>query len=248
MEEKPQFLVFLFLNDNHLSNVKTLHSVYEQNYPNIFLIACNDCTDEFQCERFLYNLEEKRRENIKGIYLYESPYPLGECRIQKELWKITDAEYIITLHSGEYFANKNVLRRCAEIMKRNVSAEAVTMNAELWSDDMESCLLEYSAFSKADATISAADKEKMLYRDFMFAYRKKTIEKIIFSQGNELVNQKWWLELLGGQYNVSKQRFTCCKYSAASIKNTESLIPKIFGNERIQNIQRKLREMQQSKK
>lgn len=243
MEEKQQFLVFLFLNDNHLSNVKTLHSIYEQDYPDIFLVVCNDCTDAFQCERFLYNLEEKKRENIKGIYLHENPYPLGECRTQKELWKIADAEYMITVHSGEYFASTDVLRKCAKIMKKNDSVEAVAMNAELWSDDMKSCILKYGAFSKMDTETGSSDKGKMQYRDCMFAYRKKTIEKIIFSQGSEIVNQKWWLELLGGKYNLSRRNFTCCKYSAASIKNTESLVPKIFGNERIQKIQRKLREM-----
>jgi len=237
MEEKEQFLIFAFLNDNHLSNVKTLQSIYKQDYENIFLILCNDCTDAFQCERFLYNLEAGKGKNIKGVYLHENHYPIGEYKTQKKLWRLTDAEYVITLHSGEYFSAENILRRCAEIMEEDITVAAVCMEVELWSDDMKRCIQKYDSFTKPSRICKT---EQIAFRDSMFVYRKSIMEKILFQYCTEHLEQKRILELLREGYNISVQKFSCCKYSLASIRNTETLIPKILGNERIQNIYTKL--------
>lgn len=241
MEEEKQFLIFAFLNDNHLSNVRTLQSIYTQDYSDIYLIVCNDCTDAFQCERFLYNLEARKGKNIQGIYLHENRYPIGELKTLRGLWKITDADYMLILHSGEYFTGTDVLSKCVQAMEDDSSAAVVSMDVELWSDDMKRCLSRYNILNNGKCNSHMAYEEKKSYRDCMFVYRREMIEKCFFSYTGEELSQTWILELLRTGLGISVQNFSCCKYSASSIKNAEVLVTQIFGNDRLKNIANKLK-------
>jgi len=73
---QKSILLIAMLNNNHLSNVRTLQSIYSQTHPEIYLVICNDAIPKFDCERIIYNLFDKP-DNIKGIYLKENRYPLG---------------------------------------------------------------------------------------------------------------------------------------------------------------------------
>lgn len=224
MEEK-QFLVILFLNDNHLSNVKTLQSIYKQDYPNIYLLACNDCTDAFQCERFIYNFEAGRGKNIRRIYLHENRYPLGELHTQRLLMDKVNSDYVIVLHSGEYFVTNDVLSKCVEIMENDQNAVGVLMNVELWTNDMKKCISKHNVFSKNE------------YRASMAVYRLEMLKSILNTHSTEEeIEKSGIIQLLREGIKLKMQSFSSCKYSNASIRNSESLVDKFYGSYKIQTI------------
>lgn len=224
--EEQQVLIFLFLNDNHLSNVKTLQSIYRQDYSNIYLIACNDCTEEFQCERFLYNFEAGRGENIKGIYFHENEYPIGELQSKKILLpKVKDANYVMILHSGEYFVSNNVLTKCVKSFQGDEGIDVISMNVELWSDDMKKCISKKSAFKQNTC------------QDCGVVYRKSVLEELLIEfECDAYVSMDWVPNLMRNGNIIKQESFSGCKYSQASIKNVQTLVAKFNDSYKVQTI------------
>ena len=65
---RPSTVVILLAGSDHLKNVKTLQSIFKQDYENIRLVVCNDHTYGFENQRLLNNFRHERPENIRQIY------------------------------------------------------------------------------------------------------------------------------------------------------------------------------------
>lgn len=233
MSDNKQFLVVMFANDNHLSNVKTLQSILKQQYENVFLLVCNDATNNFQAERLLYNFWENKSEGIQQIFLAENHAPMGVCATLKEKLACTDAEYVMVVHSGEYLNEPETLEECAAAMEQNADAAALATHADVWFTDM----------SEIDETLTYDDDTPRYLRDCMFVYRYQALKKALENEEQGTFLWETAIDSItrqGGR--VAKGQFSACKLTKASIEDEKNDVPQALGNERMLNIARKLQE------
>jgi len=243
---QKSILLIAMLNNNHLSNVRTLQSIYSQTHPEIYLVICNDAIPKFDCELIIYNLFDKP-DNIKGIYLKENRYPLGEFLSQQQFFNKVNTQYVFTIHSGEYFISHNSLESLVNEMERQNDAVAICCHTELWSNDMRTRLNIYPDFdlgSDGKLSISVLDYNSFKnLRDCMFLYKLSVIKNLKYDQinWNAKAYETIIPKLLNSGYKIACTRISICKYSLESIKQIEVKIPESFGNNGLQLLKEKLK-------
>lgn len=244
--------IFFFANSNHLSNVKTLQSIYKQDYERINLLICNDCTYGFESERLLNNFEAQKPDNIQQIIFHENKYPMGEYRSQAQFWDRLDSEYYLTIHSGEYFTSPSALRECIEALEEDASLAAVATGSELWSNDFKVKLSDHVVLQidSSFAVLSSTDyheNETEALRDCMVVYRLADLrgKKFQFDSQCTQISQYIVPQLIQEEKPVAILMTKLCRYSESSIEDQAAEIPAEFGFNKFQNIERLLQDAAQ---
>lgn len=234
VQDLKSVLVVLFANNNHLSNVKTLQSIYRQNYGNFYLLVCNDAGSNFQAERLLYNFLEKKPDGIQQIYMAENRFPKGEIRTLQEKLGFACTDYVLVLHAGEYLAKNDTLSRCVEMFEGHESAPALALAANLYYSNMKELDETYTV--PQDGQI---DPDHM--RDCMLFYRYDTLATVLQQNVSEGCTALWEHALPGltGLYAVNQP---VCHFSKTSIEDTPFEIPQELGKPRMLRISRLLAE------
>lgn len=233
-EALKSVLVVLFANNNHLSNVKTLQSIYRQNYGNFYLLVCNDAGSNFQAERLLYNFLEKQPEGLQQIYMVENHFPKGEILTLRDKMGFVETDYVMVLHSGEYLAEPDTLDQCVEMFEVHENAPALALAADLYYSDMKE--LDDTFTVPQDGQI---DPDHM--RDCMLFYRYESLAAALQQDAVHAHTPLWkhTLPSLSGLYAVN---VTVCRFSKSSIEDTPWEIPQELGNSRMLKISRMLAE------
>ena len=224
-------LIILLLNDNHLSNVKTIQSIYKQDYERIILVACNDSTANFQNERFFYNLTVDHGKNIEKIVFHENEYQLGVFKSQKQFWNSIKDGYIFTIHSGEYLTSSHVLKDYIANMERNRNIDAIVAPLDLYSND----------FKRKITTITSNGIGKEIcdseVRDCMVLYRASVLQDLSIQVSKHCLNASPFIvkRLCELNKNVLMGKSAICKFSAESVIDSgldlsETLDFKIYKN------------------
>lgn len=234
VQDLKSVLVVLFANNNHLSNVKTLQSIYRQNYGNFYLLVCNDAGSNFQAERLLYNFLDKQPEGIQQIYMVENRFPKGEICTLRDKLGFAQTDYVLILHAGEYLAEKDTLSQCVEMFEAHENASALALAADLYYSDMKELDETYTV--PQDGQI---DPDHM--RDCMLFYRYDTLAAALQRDAAEGCTTLWEHALpdLSGLYAVNQ---SVCHFSKTSIEDTPCEIPQELGNPRMLKIARMLAE------
>lgn len=127
---RPSTVVILLAGSDHLKNVKTLQSIFKQDYENIRLVVCNDHTYGFENQRLLNNFHHQRPENIRQIYFRENPRPLGAYGAQAQFWPVLNAEFVITLEAGTVFSAPDALSQAVDQLSAYPTAAALATRSE----------------------------------------------------------------------------------------------------------------------
>lgn len=217
--EKKCVLIIAFTNDNHISNIKMIQSIFKQNYENIILIVCNDNTDNFQEERFFYNLVPNRPDNIKKIYFHRNKYSIGEINTFNNLVKKFDSDYVFVIHSGEYFTEDDSIKKFVKTFDENESSVAISAQAELWTDDMKK-LSETITYSVGDflfdKLIGGSTKNAS---DCMFMYRTSLFDDIQITNDYKKIYLNIISEIEKNKSDITTIEYSICKFSPQSISN-----------------------------
>ncbi len=250
---KNSVVVFFFANNNHISNVKTLQSIYRQDYENINLIICNDSTYGFENERLLNNFEEYKGNNVHQIYFHENPYPLGEYRSLLQFLNRIDGEFIITMHSGECFITSTALRKCITNLLYDVSLDAILVDAEQWTSDLTQPMSVDSAIEAASNHIMLDNTQSITYekiRDCMVIYRLSVLRNNQFMIDNHYthISQCIIQQLIKEGKRVVYMPMKLCKYSNDSVQDRTAEIPAEFGNVTLKNIERLLQKSEKEER
>lgn len=164
-------IVFLMLGSDHLANVRTLQSIYKQTCDDVALIAINDCCEDFQSERFFYNLEDKAHLGVRRIIFTENWYPHGEIQSKREHLKKIAGDYLITLRAGDTFTHIDALKKVVSLLNENGEMDAVAagVSAESQRQAMEksidgcNVLYRVCAWTKYDRCAGQMDEKDMLW-------------------------------------------------------------------------------------
>lgn len=222
--------VILMLTNNHLSNVKSLQSIYRQNYEDIFVIAYNDCTSHFESERFGWNLENKRGSNIRQVIFEESKYQYGEYAALKKYWNQMDDGLTITLHAGEYFKNSMSVSECVKRFDTDDEPDVVVSPCVCYTEDMkrvvrvlETKQVAADANNLRDCMVMA--KTKVLQDiDVEVDIREKHVMRYILNQMRE------------NSYVIKNSEQTLCIYSNESIDPQDTPVPDVLVDKRLYEI------------
>lgn len=246
---KDSVVVFLLAGNNHLSNVKTLQSIFNQSYPHIRVVICNDCTYGFESERLLNNFEHNRPDNIEQIIFQENKRSIGEYRTQYQFWSRLNSTFCVTLHAGEYFTSPQALLNCIQKLEENPAVFAVVCGCECWDDSFKMVLsvseakLYMESASAADQTGGMQD-QLTLVRDCMVIYRISALRNLILSVDEESVHVSREIVpmMVRSGYRVAVCEDSLCKYSEESIDLMLKPAPETLGSHTMDNIVHLLRE------
>lgn len=239
---KDSVVVFFFTSSNHLSNVKTLQSIYKQDYPHIRLIVCNDCTYGFESERFLNNLEHRRPFNVEHIILQENRVSLGEYRSQSRFWKQNQTGYFLTIHAGECFVSDTALSNCVQKLRANSSVSAILCGCECRDVNMKNILSKHepAAIIEDGKSMKMSDQ----IRDCMVIYRTSVLYSIDMqlNERETQISRKLipWLQQNG--HRLTAVESVLCVYSVESTDCMIRPVPEELGSNNIERISALLRE------
>ena len=250
---KEAVTVFFFVNNNHLSNVRTLQSIYKQTYPRINLVVCNDCTYGFQSERLLNNFEAGRGSNIQYLYFLENPWTMGERASQTQLWDRIDSEYYFVIHSGDQFVAPDALQRSINTLRLDQSLAAAVAPLEQWSDGYKKLLStttvtkdpeSQGVFGKADMSLLRLHR----VRDCMVVYRLEALKKLEISEQDHsrFLGRLVMPLLLEKGHRITVQTAPMCSYCDADIQDLPMAEPTGLGRNTLRNIEQLLQERQQA--
>ncbi len=250
---KESVTIFFFVNNNHLSNVKTLQSIYQQDYPHINLVVCNDCTYGFQGERLLNNFEAGRGSNIEYLYFQENPWPMGECASQTQLWDRIGSEYYFVIHSGDQLTAPDALHRCINTLRLDRSVAAAVAGVELWDDDYKK-LLSTAVITKdpeAQGVFSAADRSQLRLhkiRDCMTVYRLSALKKLTLAEDDRsrFLSKQAIPAFLERGSRITVLQMALCAYSESSVQDMPVAEPTALGRDTLRNITQLLEQRQQT--
>ena len=246
---KESITVFFFANNNHLSNVKTLQSIYKQDYPHINLVVCNDCTYGFQSERLLNNFEAGRGANIEYLYFQENPWPMGECASQTQLWDRIHSDYYFVIHSGDQLAAPEALRQCINTLRLDRSLAAAVAGVELRDKDFKKCLstTRLTKDPEAQGVFSSADKNQLRLhrlRDCMTVYRLSALKKLDLAQDDRsrFLSKQAMPQLLEKGHRITVQQSILCCYSDDGVQDVTIPEPTKLGKDTLRNIEELLKQ------
>lgn len=232
MESVPEsktVYILLFLTNNHLSNVKSLQSIYRQNYDNIFLIAYNNCTSHFESDRFNWNLENGRGSNIRQVIFDESPYQLDEYTVLRKYWNRMDDGLTIALHAGEYFKSNSSVSECAAMFAADYP-DAVLAPCACYTNDMK----------KVVSTIKVKETgwNTPSFRDCMVMARTRALQSVHveFDVHEQHVMRLMLEQMEQQEYIVLRTEKVLCTYSVASTNPLESPLPDSLVDEKLRAI------------
>ena len=244
---KESITVFFFVNNNHLSNVRTLQSIYKQDYPRINLVVCNDCTYGFQSERLLNNFEAGRGSNIQYLYFLENPWPMGECAAQFQLWDRIASEYYFVIHSGDQFADPSALQRSINTLRLDQSLAAAVSPLELWSEEHKKLIStttitkdpeSQGVFGKADVSLLRLHR----VRDSMTVYRLEALKKLELPEQDQsrFLGRLALPALLEKGRRITVQTLPMCTYCEADIQDQPVAEPTQLGRNTLRHIEQLL--------
>ena len=215
---RPVFII-LMLTNHHISNVKSLQSIYTQDYENIIVIAHNDSTSSFQSERFGWNLESGRGSNIRQVIFEESRYQLGEYAALQKYWRQMDDGLTITLHAGEYFKSSTSVSECVELFNGEDEPDVVLSPCTCYTNDMKKVARVLGTRQVARDTGS--------FRDCMVMAKTGVLRDIDVEVG--IKEQHVIYHILNRLYEMdcvfAHSSKTLCNYSEASVDPQETPEP-----------------------
>lgn len=239
--KEQSVVVFFFTNNNHISNVKTLQSIYKQDYSNINLIICNDCTYGFENERLLNNFQAQKGDNIRQIYFHENPYPIGEYQSILQFLHKIQGDFFLIIHSGEYFTSADILRKCIANMVYDAEIAVELVGAEQWTNDFaHRKIIETAAETALIRQISLADDIKWDgLRDCMVIYRLTSLRSNHFTVPDRCSHiSRYIVPQFIEKEKVILSPLNLCRYSSESIQDVPKLVPSEYGNVRLENIKK----------
>lgn len=237
-------VVFLFVGNNHISNVKSLQSIYRQDYEKINLIICNDCTYGFKNERLLNNFGEKRGRNIRQVVFHENTYPIGEYKSLLQFRGRINGDFIVILHAGEYFVSSKALRECVDHLIRNPWLDMVLAGAENWNANFTKRICVHKIQGNQNGYLEL-DKDNLNItkfseiRDCMAIYRIPVFyeNECTLDQGCIHTSKYIVPELVMREKRVGCIPQSLCQYSDRSVYTEISPVPNSLGSTALHEVE-----------
>ena len=121
ISDVPLFsVIVLTFQQRHLLE-NCIDSILRQNYPNIELVICDDCSADFDEEEVRQYIDANKEDNIKNVIVYKQHSNVGTTANAQKGVELSSGKYF-KLHAGDdMLYNETVLEKMAEkLHDRNV--------------------------------------------------------------------------------------------------------------------------------
>ena len=239
MDENKRILIVEITNNNHVSNVKTLQSIFRQDYPCLELVILNDDTDAFQCERLMWNITDHTPDRFHHVQIVENTYPLGEAASLRRIVEKTAADYVMILHSGERFSSDHALSNCLEALEAEQKAGVLIAPVEERSPNLKSLVAKHCF------TANVGRNENI---DSMFFYRTDALRGLLkqLPAGSVSVCEGIYSALRENALLSLRSDSPICIFTEKEIEDEHPELPSTLGNETLQNIEGLMEEREKS--
>ena len=95
-----------------------IDSVLKQTYPDIELIICDDCSENFPQTEIVQYIEANKQDNLKRWLVYSNPKNLGTVRNFNIAIKKASGFYFINLASDDEFFDKTVMEQVVRAFQK----------------------------------------------------------------------------------------------------------------------------------
>lgn len=158
LKDAPLFsvIVLTYLQRNFLE--ECLDSIFQQEYPNIEIVICDDCSADFDVKSVEDYIAENRGENIRRVVVYKQPENVGTVANAQKAIELSTGVYF-KLHAGDdllynEFALTSVQEVLAEEDKQIVIARSIACQHDGTMTN------HYYPSQEAFASMADADAEK----------------------------------------------------------------------------------------
>jgi len=216
--ELMKILVVLIVSDNHQKNIISLLSILKQDYPDIMLVVYDDATCNFSNEHFVNNLFN-HPININQIVIQENKYPTGIYNIIKDICNKYDAEYFITLNSGNEFFEKNTLSELISKFSFGTDTVSVIANTDIINEstgekspvlsDKQVAMLEIATPEMLERLADEIDQWKHICLINKMDYIRELINDTSKQQNDEQDFNRWmFINIIESNKKILTVRFT----------------------------------------
>lgn len=88
-----------------------LESIFDQTYPSIELIVCDDCSSDFDVDEVKKYINENKGKNIKKVIVYKQPKNAGTVKNAQQGVELSSGDFF-KLHAGDdMLLDENVIER-----------------------------------------------------------------------------------------------------------------------------------------
>ena len=162
-----------------------------------------------------------------------------------QIGKRVNGEFIVIIHSGEYFISDSALRNGIMNLKLDISLDAALTSVEHWTSDMSKKVDDIKVVEHISTrnVYEQCDFDKIDFariRDCMAIYRTSSLFECDYVSDDtcEFLGQFLIPQFMSQEKRVVVLPFALCKYSDISVENIHKEIPKEFGNRTLKNIEK----------
>lgn len=122
-EQKPLFTVALVtFCQRHLLE-DCLDSIFNQDYDNIELIVCDDCSCDFDPDDVRNYIDENKSENIKNVVIFKHEHNVGTVKNCQKAFELSNGAYFKLQAGDDVFFGENVLSTIYREFQKKVKTE-----------------------------------------------------------------------------------------------------------------------------
>jgi len=213
---------------------ESIDSILNQDYPNIEIIICDDCSPNFEKDKITNYINSKKLKNVSNLIVYKQENNLGTVKNFNSAIKLSSGKYIFPLSSDDLFIDKNVISNIVSFFQKT-NLLIVTSYRDIYSEDLSYLIKKepskrYSKFLKKD---SLAMYKKLSLGNFISGsctyYTKDFFDRYGLFDENYLLLEDYpkYLSLYrqGGQIGFTD--FTTIKYRNGGISTGDVISLKL---------------------
>lgn len=133
MDELFTVVILSYKNSQYLEGC--LNSILRQAYPNIEIIIADDCSREFDADKFKTFCEKNSRDNIKNVCIIQNETNLGTVKNVNKAIRYSNGAFFKLIGADDELADANSLVEAAKYLKSSlhgiITSDVIKCDSEM---------------------------------------------------------------------------------------------------------------------
>ncbi len=232
--KKPLFTVGIIAFKQYRYIYECIDSILMQEYPNIEIVICNDCSDDFDCESVKKYIEEKKSSNIKSVIVINNKEHLDTVKNANKVFSLAKGEFVKLHAADDLLYDEKSLSAFCEVFTRD-NANIVVGRCKAY-DKFGSYQRQYPSQEHFNKIISATPRE--LFNALAFTniihspgvcLRRSFYEVLGGFDEKYSIIEDWpmWLKICRLGYKIHHTNHIVVRYRLGGISNSTDNTPQI---------------------
>lgn len=239
--DAPLFsVIVLTFQQRHLLE-DCLDSIFQQTYPNIELVICDDCSADFDEEEVRQYIDENKNDNIQNVIVYKQLHNVGTTANAQKGIELSHGEYF-KLHAGDDMLYDETTLTCMEEHLRTRETNIVAARAQACTYDGTLVADYYPSYAAVSKMMSATAQEQFVmmatqsWGEYINApavfWRRSFFDKIGGFDPKYKYTEDWpmWLKITKAGFRITSINTITTIYRYGGISNDSSSLNLVLGS------------------